>query len=230
MKVNREVRNGSIFWGVAIILAAVCLILSSLNVFSFEEYGLSPWKLFLAVLCVGWIAKIFVDRTYATIFLPIAGLFLLFQQTISILVGKGGADIIPVWIVILSAFLLVAGVGMVIPKDKRRILGIDVNHPGRSEIYLNAENDLSDASIDDIAGSVRVYITNKDKYPGHGRIKVSDIAGRVVIQIPKNWLVINTVEDCVGRVVIPHQDETVCDQVINIDCEDIAGTVEVEFV
>ncbi len=230
MKVNRDVRNTTIFWGVALILAAICLILSSLNVFSFDAYGLSPWKLFLAVLCVGWVAKVIADKTYPTIFLPLAGLFLLFEDMIAILVGRKGEVLVPVWIVILSAVLLMVGVGMVIPKNKRRFIGIDTKHIGESEVYLNAETDLSDAHVEDVAGYAKVYITNKEKYPGHGRLRIKDVAGRVVVQIPSNWLVIKHVEDCVGRVVVPGQDETKCDQVINIDCRDIAGSIEVEFV
>lgn len=230
MSVNKEVRRSTIFWGVAIILAALCLVLSSLNVFSFDDIGLSPWKIFLAILCVGWIAKILCDKTYPTIFLPIAGLFLLFEDAIAIWIGRPGEVLVPVWIVIVAAVLLVTGVGMVIPKDKRRFIGINTNEIGRSEIYFNAETDLSDAKISDIAGSAKVYIMNVDKYPGHGRILVEDVAGRVTIRIPSNWLVINHVEDIAGRVVVPTQDETKCDKIINLDCKDIAGTVTVEFV
>ena len=230
MKVNRDVRNTTIFWGVALILAAICLILSSLNVFSFDAYGLSPWKLFLAVLCVGWVAKIIADKTFPTIFLPLGALFLLFEDMIAILIGRPGEVLVPVWIVILSAILLMVGVGMVIPKGKRKFIGIDTKHIGKSEIYLNAETDLNDAKVSDVAGFAQVYITNVDKYPGHGRITVEDVAGRVVLKIPSNWLVTKHVEDIAGRVSIPGQDETRCDKVIDLDCRDIAGSIEVEFV
>ena len=230
MTVNRTVKRTTIFWGVALILAAICLILSSINVFSFEAIGLSPWKLFLAVLCVGWVAKIISDKTYPTIFLPLAGLFLLFEDAIAIWIGRKGEVLVPVWVVILSAVLLMVGVGMVIPKGKRRFIGIDTKHIGKSEIYLNAETDLVDAKVSDVAGFAQVFITNPEKYTGNGRILVQDVAGRVVLKIPSNWLVNKHVEDIAGRVSIPSQDTASCNKEIDLYCRDIAGSIEVEFV
>ncbi|MBQ9416622.1 MAG: hypothetical protein IJU20_07270 [Clostridia bacterium] len=224
MEKGKRVVSSSIAWGIVLIIGAVLLILNALDVLPFSQYGLGPWKLCLGALLVGISIQILLGRKPALLFLPLAGLFLVFEEAISNAVGKGGENLIPTWVVIVAAVLLWLGTEMVIPKRLSTAHGIF--HNGGISLYLDAEKDLQDAHVHDIAGSASVYMTNQDLYPGNGRLTVEDIAGKVTIYLPAQWRLFVHCSDVAGRVHVPKQPEGEYEKSLQVEVRDVAGSVD----
>ena len=224
MKFNYNVKSRfqPVFWGVVFILAAVLLILDGVGVEL--GHGVTPWRIIIGVLLLGWTVYELVQLKIASIFFPLAFLFLAFEAPIGNAIGKG-EDIISNWVVLLAALLLTIGFSAILPKQK----WTHAKRLGRTGMYLNAESDLRDARIDDNMGNVHVYITNRGAYDGNGVITVTDNIGTVTLHIPGTWLVSTRSSDNIGKVIIPPQDYE-CSKGITLVVRDNIGTVTVEFV
>lgn len=222
----------SLFWGIVLIAAAILLLLDGLHIFTFDTLGLTPFRLFLVVLCAGWLIWELVRLKLSIIFLPMGLLFLLLEAPIAYSLGYENGDIINNWIVILVVLLLTVGLHCVLPKrvggkKKLSMMG-DFNKCGSSDLYFDSA-DLSDARISDIVGNVNVFFSNQENYPGDQTVYISDIAGRVKIHLPQTWLVITHVSDCVGCAKVPPQAEGTYEKSITLEITDIVGRVEVVF-
>ncbi|MBR0232310.1 MAG: hypothetical protein IJQ53_08810 [Clostridia bacterium] len=219
---NVKTRFRPIFWGVVFICAAALIILDAVGVNLGE--GITPWRIILGVLLLGWIVYEIVQLKFASIFFPLAFLFLVFEAPLGIWLGKG-EDLISTWLVLLVALLLTLGVGMLLPN--RTVLN-STKRMGRTGVYLDAGKDLASALIHDNLGNVQVYITNRDAYPGNGVITVSDNLGTVTLRIPGTWMVATQISNNVGKVDVPPQDYP-CSQSITLVIHDNVGTVSVVF-
>lgn len=208
---------GLIIWGFALIFAAVLLILNGMNVDLGVE--LTPWRIVLGVLLLAWIATLCVKLKFTDIFLPLAFLFLVFEGPIANAVGKPDGDLIPTWIVIVSALLLTFGFKAVFSKNGVVTVGHSKNNDGEnggrsttaggkigsSSVYFDAA-DLSDCVVSDNLGTVHVYISNRENYAGEGMITVKDNLGTVTLHLPREWDVVVQASDNLGRVTVPPKD------------------------
>ncbi|MBP5155447.1 MAG: hypothetical protein J6252_02570 [Clostridia bacterium] len=217
---NVKTRFRPIFWGLVFICAAALIILDAVGVNLGE--GITPWRIILGVLLLGWIVYDIIQLKFASVFFPLAFLFLVFEAPIGLWIGKG-EDLISTWLVLLVALLLTLGVGMLLPN---RTVFNSNKRMGRADVYLDAGKDLEAAHIRDNLGNVQVYITNRDAYPGNGVITVSDNLGSVTLRIPGTWMVATQVSDNVGKINVPPQDYP-CSKSITLVIRDNVGTVSV---
>ena len=194
---NVKTRFRPIFWGLVFICAAALIILDAVGV-NFGE-GITPWRIILGVLLLGWVVYEIVQLKFASVFFPLAFLFLVFEAPIGLWIGKG-EDLISTWLVLLVALLLTLGVGMLLPN---RTVFNSNKRMGRSTVYLDAAKDLESAHIGDNLGSV-------------------------TLRIPGTWMVATQISDNVGKVNVPPQDYP-CSKSITLVVRDNVGTVSVVF-
>ena len=102
----------TIFWGLALILSAVVLILDAAGIFPLRGEGFTPLRIIFGLLLVAWAVTEVVQRKPIDAIFPLAILFLVFETPIAHALGKGD-DLISNWIVILSALLLTVGLNMI---------------------------------------------------------------------------------------------------------------------
>lgn len=219
-----KVKQKSIFWGIILILAAALLLLDGSGIMPISAWGMSPFRIFLAVLCLGWLVRELLRGRIFDIFFPAAFLFILTEDLIATLVGRPGEDLISGWILILAAAMLTAGFHGIFREKKKK----GPHHLGNCDQYFDG-SDLSHAEVTDMVGQVKVYIANAELYTGGGCIWIHDVVGDVIVHIPGNWLVTSDVSDKVGSVVIPPRDREVYDKTIILRANDFVGKIEVIF-
>lgn len=198
--------KSGIFWGLALILAALLLIVDSLgNSLGFIDLPL--FKLAAAILLAAWTITELVKGRPDHIFFPLAFIFILFRGDIAYHLGTD-SDLIPVWTVLLCALLLQAGTNLLFTRSKKRSSGVHADggayiSRGDDNPRYNAkcENNLSsgvcyiDAAtlgyqkIENNLGSMDIFIENGHMYAGGGTIEVENNLGTTKIHIPSSWQV-----------------------------------------
>lgn len=229
---------GVIIWGFALIFTAVLLILNGMNVDLGVE--LTPWRIVLGVLLLAWIATLCVKLKFTDLFLPLGFLFLVFEGPIANAAGRPDGNLIPTWIVIVSALLLTIGFKAVFSKhgpvhfsasdrkdESESGKSTSAGRIGNSSVYFDAA-DLNGADVSENLGAVHVYFTNKDAYPGAGMITVHDNLGAVTLHVPREWDVATQQNDNLGRINVP-QKEATGGKTLTLVVKDNLGSISVVY-
>lgn len=223
MKKN-SVRFNAIFWGLALIIAAVVLILDGAGVDL--GYGINAWRILLGCAFVAWLVCEIVRLRIYGIFFPLAFLFITFEAPIAEAVGREDHDLISNWVVLSAAFLLTIAFYVIIPKNGKNFKADKI---GSSTLYFDSA-DLFDAHVSDNVSKVDVYFTNREAYQGNGNLSISDNVGQVNVNVPREWRVSTKVHDNIGRVKVPDQDDAVKSKSLTLEISDNVGSVNVIFV
>ncbi len=218
----------SIFWGIVIVIGAILLLIDGLKLFSFGSYGLTPFKLFAALITLSWFLYELFRFKITRIFIPLALFFFSIESTLAYFLGIEGGNIISNWKVIVVAILLSIGLKLLLPREGGIFWDGHSNKLGTSTIYFDAA-DLSDANMRDIVGDVSVYFVNKEAYSGDGEIEIRDVLGKVTVHVPKEWLIKTDVRDKVGRIRIPRQKDGVYEKKLTLNVRDVVGDIKVVF-
>lgn len=217
-----------VFWGIVIVLGAILLLIDGLKIINWSGYGLTPFKLFVAVLSSGWFLYELINLKIHLIFIPIAIFFVSIESTLAYYLGIEGGNIISNWVVYIVALLLTIGFKMLLPRRSNKYMD-EIDEIGKlssSTLYFDG-GDLSDAQIKNVAGTVNVYISNKDAYSGDGIIEISDFAGKVTLHLPKEWLIKTNVRNHIGKVKIPRQNERSYEKTLTLELRNVAGNIKV---
>ena len=126
-------------------------------------------------------------------------LFLIFEGPLGAALGKG-PDLISNWTVLLAAALLTAGTAILLPR--REGGGTVQGSVGAATVYFDAA-ELHNGLITGKMGRTQVYITNRQAYDGNGVITITDNVGQILLYVPKEWNVVTTGGDNLGRVHVP---------------------------
>ncbi|MBQ7499409.1 MAG: hypothetical protein IJT91_00780 [Clostridia bacterium] len=223
---KKRTRFNPIFFGIALIVAAVLLILDGVGVGL--GAGVGPVRIILGVAFLGWMIDRLIYLDVPGIFFPLGFLFITFKEP---LIRMTGANIrISNWTVLLAALLLTIGFYVLLPKRNKISSGnVNVgNRIGTSNIYIDA-GELGESCVSNILGFANVFFTNKDAYTGGGTIIIRENAGNITLHVPSDWYVATQISDNVGNVYVPEQ-RTYGDKSINIRVTDNVGKVSVKFV
>ena len=226
MKKRNEKTSFPFFLGIALILAAAVLILDGIGVNL--GVGISPWRVIVGVLIIGWIVRIFMRHKPFEVFLPLAILFFVFEAPIAHAVGK--EDLISGWVLLLAAILLTVGCKILFARNgSSEKDGGSGGKIGDSSHYLDAAS-LNDGTADirDNLGKVQAYISDPAAYTGGGVITIADNLGSVTLHLPRDWAVVTQTRDNLGKIRIPPQ-ETVGDKSVTLVISDNLGLVSVVY-
>lgn len=113
---NRKKASRPIFWGLALILCAVVLVLDSTGILPLRDSGITVWRIIVGLLLAAWAITSLIRLKPIDAILPLAILFLVFEAPIATALGKGD-DLVSNWIVIVAAILASLGLNMIFPKS-----------------------------------------------------------------------------------------------------------------
>lgn len=227
MKRDRKKTSYPVLCGILLILAAVVLVLDGFG--AKLGTGVSPWRIIVGILVVGWIVRILLRRKPSDIFIPLALLFLIFEAPLARAFGR--EDLISGWVLFLAAVLLTIGCRMLfrLKSDESNEEQKSGGRIGDSSHYLDASS-LNDGTADvrDNLGKVQVYVSDPSGYTGGGVITIADNLGSVTLHLPREWAIVTQTRDNLGKIHIPPQ-EAVGDKSITLVIADNLGVISVVY-
>jgi predicted membrane protein len=221
MKMARIVRRTKWTWGIALILIAA-LILSN-HFGGFVDLGI--WSIIVGAIAVGVLVDSLASLSFATLPLPIAALYYIFQ-------GPFDLPHISFWPLALVTLLVIIGMNILLPRrfcseadvvinlgnsgshrysskrkknDPEMILeeGEDSNNPrisvqfGSVTRYLHSSC-LETAELDCNFGAMEIYFDNVELSPNGAEVYVNCNFGGVDIYVPGHWRVFNEISATLG--------------------------------
>ena len=230
-------KGWKVFWGIALILIAVLLVLDACGVLvSFQGiFGeLSPLAIGGGVMLLAYIVMSLIKGRVVFVLYLLAALFLLFEKNIARLCGLPSEDIINNWILLLAVTLVAIGITMVLPKRRRHghgVHGFDDDHAGgnlgRSTVYVDCETFKPDV-IENNLGSCLVYFENPDAYKGDGTLVVENNLGSLTLHVPEGWDVRMEIENNIGSAYTPKDSGG--EKVLYVRGENNLGSISVKRV
>jgi len=230
------------FWGIGFIVAAVLILLDGTGLLlplSHSLGGVSILSVFLGLLLVAFIITRLIKGRVASIFFPLAFLFLLFEKNLAF-VCRWPTNLINNWLVLLIALLLTIGVAILFPRGgRRRIAYRTVSRfetygnqaecsLGASTVYVDCAT-MSPCNIENSLGSCRVHFENPNMYAGSGVLYVENNLGSMVIYVPSSWEVKASVENNLGSVSIPPSPVTGGPE-LSIRGENNLGSLTIKYI
>ncbi|MBQ0109111.1 MAG: hypothetical protein KBS44_02380 [Clostridiales bacterium] len=219
-------RKSAVFFGVLLILAGVLFIVEALDVFSFDVLGLTPLRIFLAIVSlamIGWC--VFHCPSLIPVFL--GTLYCSAEPAIASLIGREDPDILNNWLVMGVALMLSVGFALIFKRKKFLFSKENWNEDAGNKTFYIDSRDLGEYSYTDTIGNVNIYFSNKEEYKGGGTVSVSDVVGNVVFHVPAEWLADIRCNDHLGSFDCPEQSGNY-DKTVRLVATDIVGNVVVE--
>lgn len=204
-------KKRNVFWGIFFILATILLVASQLGSFT----QLNFWSVLGTIVLVAIIIQSCMYRVWVGLFIPLALLYLIFQQPL-------GWPALSWWILIIGAILLSIAFYFLFKSRPHSSYikychphhgqeGVDINedgdenHPvisvklGAAVRYLRAES-LERASLSVSLGSMEVYFDHVTLSPNGAEAFLDCRLGAIELFIPRNWPVINNVNGSMGGI------------------------------
>lgn len=237
-------KTGKIFWGIALILLAVVLLLDAFSVLSPLEGVIghvSLWRVVLGLALLFYVIKCLVKVNIAEIFVPLALIFMLFEENISILCGAVRPNLINNWTLLLIAVLLSIGVGILTSAFKKRIHtkvitenGVTAGKKraggsfGRSTVYIDSEA-LVPNYVESNFGACEIYFENPESYTGGSSIYVENNFGSMKIHVPSAWRAVVSVENLLGGISEPRKEDPT-EPILYVRGENNFGSISVIYI
>ena len=210
-------KTWKIFFGLALILAAVLLVLDALGIAMpwMTLVGEVSWfALLIGLLLVAFIIASLSQGKLSQIFFPIAILFWMFEENIATLMGRETSDLLDNRLVLLVAILFTVGFAIIESAFRRRRRSgghFSYGHSGSergggslgsSVVYVDAES-MRPGVVENNLGACAVRFENVERYPGDGVLRVENNLGAMTVHVPEGWRVEVHVENNLGSVSAP---------------------------
>jgi predicted membrane protein len=166
---------------------------------------------------------------------------MLFEKNIATVAGLEDTNIINNWIVIAAALLLTVGFAILLPsKKKKRKLkekkghGLEFNingaenNFGASSVYVDC-TDFTPSRIENNLGSCTVQFQNVENYVGGKTLHIENNIGSIVIQVPSAWVVKTSIENSIGSLEVPDEEDK-AGPLVYINGENNLGRINITFV
>lgn len=201
-------KNKNWFWGLFFILSAVSII--AIQTGSFVEIGLQ--SCILGALLVALIISSLIYRSSFGVFLPLAFLYIIFS-------GPLGFPYIDWWVLILASVLANIGFSILFHTPHKHVNhchpkienmrhneeNIDDNNPyaavnfGSSSKYLHSDC-LQSGKFFVSFGELEVFFDQVQLSPEGAEMFLDCSFGSLILNIPKNWRVVDNVSANLGSV------------------------------
>lgn len=239
----RRANGEKIFWGVFLILGAVFLLASKMG---FVE-GIGTWSLIWTILFVAILIKSLVKLEYFGMFTSIAFLAIIYDEYLGI------TEITP-WPVLIAAWLLSIGCGMIFPKKNRKwkehikdhvVINADCSERvvdeddgetiqcgvrfGEKVKYINTDKFVR-AEVSCQFGSLELYFDNAGMKGTTGYVNVTNSFGSIDIYVPRNWQVMDNISSSFGGVDYSGRPEPDGVHKLYIEGANSFGGVDIHYV
>lgn len=222
-------KKKGIFWGVALIFAAVLMIINNFGTESGLLGNIPVIKIILGVLCLCWVINELYKKQLPHIFFPLAFLIILFEKEIADLCGIAGGELISNWLLLLCALLFTIGTSMIFPKSYEGNYG-KKGHKimGKSIRYIDCSN-FTCQQVENNMGAIEVFFENTEHYQGEGTLDLDNNMGSTIVHIPSGWRVVANIDNNMGSIKIaPSQNAS--GKIIYLTGDNNMGSVIVDFV
>ena len=197
-----------IFWGIALIVAAIVLLLDATGIltpFKSAVGEISLLSIVLAVIILYLIVRWAIRGQIGRLFIPLALLFMLFEPNIAYLMGRtdpAEADLISNWILLLCAVIFTVGFYLIFGKKStegaRVIKGEKIL--GNNNEYIDCADFTGTKRIENNLGAYNVYFNNAEKYEGNGTLIIENNLGETKVYVPNTWKIDSNFYNSLGSV------------------------------
>lgn len=204
-----------VIWGMLLIVAAVCILLCSLNADLGVIGSLPTFFIIVTAVSVAVLISLCIDRSWKNLPFLAAFWFLLTEKDIAALLGREDSNLINNWLVVGCAVLLSIGISLILSPIKRAKKKRNNSH---FHVYIGNEHSKSRFSSESRyidcktfknywyevkMGDGSIYFVNPEQYTGNGILEVSCKMGNIEINVPAGWNIQNDVECKLGSVSMP---------------------------
>lgn len=234
-------KTWKIFLGLGLVLAAVFLLLDAFGVitpFLGVVGGISVAQVICALFLVAFVVSRVIKLKFYSIFIPLALLFMLFEDNVAFMLGLENDNIIGNWLLFWCAVLLSVGVYILTPKrikkgkvfKLKRSRGAKHSEGGgvSSTTYFDCK-DFVEENIRNRLGETAVHFENENEYTGGGVLNVDNKLGETVIYVSSRWNVRVNISSHLGNVEqVGHGDKE--GPTLTINGDNALGEVCIKFV
>lgn len=168
-------------------------------------------------------------KHFTGIFFPMAFIFLLFEGEIARLCGAKSDDLISTWAVLLCALLMTAGFAIIGPHKKKQAYKHNEEYNmGQFTRYIDC-TDFTYHSVENNLGKCDIFFVNTENYTSGGTVSIYNNLGSTVIHVPSDWRPIVDIDNSLGSVSVPTQQEGIC-KILNIVGENNLGSINIKTV
>ena len=238
-KKKNKFRPWKIFFGVGFVLVGISLILDATGFFAPIANalgGVSVFSVIAALMLFVFIILRLCRGKVGEIFVPLALIFMLFEENLAFLLGRKGADLINNWLLIGCAVMLWIGFAILfsgVKKKKKKKLAEEHGHISSGSVgsfvkIINCDG-FKYESIENNLGSYTVHFENVEKYEGGGVIMIENNLGVMVINVPAGWSIVTDIDNSLGASNKPSDDNS-GGPVIKIKGDNNLGSVNIKYV
>ena len=205
-------KTWKIFWGIGLILAAALLLLDAFGIITpFLEVvgGISVAQVICGLFLVAFVVSRIIKLKIHEIFIPLALLFMLFEDNVAFILGLEDDNIIGNWLLFWCAVLLSIGVSILTPKRKKhkKVYKFKRSYSskhsdrevGSSTTYIDCKNFVEEYVNTKFGESV-VHFENESEYTGGAILFVSNTFGETIVYVSKEWNVKVNISNKFGEV------------------------------
>ena len=202
-------KTWKIFWGLGCVLAALFLLLDALGVITpFLDVvgGISAAQIICGLFLSAFVISRIIKLKFQEIFIPLALLFMLFEDNIAFVLGLEDDNIIGNWLLFWCAVLLSVGVSILTPK--RRSLNFRVTKKGASKKthaigsstrYIDC-SDFVEEYLSNNLGETVIHFENEASFTSGAVLNIENKLGEVVVYVPQQWNVKLNISSKLGDV------------------------------
>ncbi len=214
-------KTWKLFWGLGFILLAVALVLDAVGILApiasaVGEISILAALVGLLLLCYA-LVQLFKGKL-GEIFLPLAFIFMLFENNIAFVFGIGdeSGNIINNWLLLLCAVMLWIGFSILFSgvrrRKKRKNKGVEFwgdgtysQNMGSSVRYIDCE-DFKYESVENNFGACTIFFENPEKYEGGGVLDIENNLGSMTVNVPEDWRVVVKIDNSLGASSAPKNE------------------------
>lgn len=203
-------KTWKIFWGLGFVLAALFILLDALGVITpFLDVvgGITAFQVIIGLFLIAFIITRLIKLKISHVFIPLALLFMTFEDNVAFVLGLEDDNIIGNWVLFLCALLLSIGVGILTPKrsgfGRTRTKDGHVkktNSIGASTRYIDC-SDFVEEYISNNLGETVIHFENEASLTSGAILAVDNRLGEVVIYVSSQWNVKLNITSKLGDVV-----------------------------
>ena len=200
-------KTWKIFWGLGFVLAALFLLLDAVGVITpFLDVvgGVTAVQLVGALGLIAFIISSIIKLKFYKIFIPLALIFMAFEDNIAFVLGLEDDNIISNWPLFCCALFLSAGVG-ILTAGKRKIKvsksnRVKKNHAiGSSTRYIDC-SDFVEEYLSNNLGETVIHFENEASFTSGAILNIENKLGEVVVYVPEQWNVKLNISSKLGDV------------------------------
>jgi predicted membrane protein len=200
-------KTWKIFWGLGFVLAALFILLDAFGVITpFLDVvgGVSAVQLIGALFLIAFVISRIIKLKFHEIFIPLALLFMLFEDNIAFMLGLENDNIISNWLLFGCALLLSIGVSILTPNRRffkfAKSSHSKKNHAiGSSTRYIDC-SDFVEEYISNTLGEIVIHFENEASFTSGAVLNIENKLGEVVVYVPEQWNVKLNISSKLGDV------------------------------